>query len=398
MVEKANLDPHSFPIEPHGSDELVQQIIPSDQQREKEEELQEVPAVTLATSTFWDAQLIARGVYSPLTGFMDQDDYERVRGECRLKDGTVWSLPIVLPVPEHKVDEVRDASAIRLQDESGEPAGVLENPNLFKRNKKEEAENVYGTTEEDHPGVKNIYDESDWVASGTIQMYDRPLETGVQGGLQMWPLETREHMIERGWEQVVAFQTRNPMHRAHEYLVRCAMEITDGAMVHPLVGPTKGSDVPASVRMKCYQVVLNNYYPEERTLLNVFPAPMRYAGPREAIFHAICRKNYGCTHFIVGRDHAGVGDYYGTYEAQNFFSNFSDEELGITPLFFEFAFFCEICDGMATAKTCPHDAENHLFLSGTKVRQKLRNGESLPVEFTRTEVAEILMDHYQGGS
>jgi len=396
MVDQEPLNPHSFPIEPHGGDGLVQQVIPADKQQDVLNELEGAPEVMLETSTFWDAQLIARGVYSPLTGFMDADDYESVQRECRLSDGTVWSLPIVLPVPASDVDEVREASRVLLRDEQGEPAGLIEAPDLFERDKETEAERVYQTTEREHPGVRNIYDESDWAAAGTVRMFDRPLDTGVEGGLQMWPLETREHMIERGWERVVGFQTRNPMHRAHEYLVRCAMEITDGAMVHPLVGPTKGSDVPASVRMDCYQVVLNNYYPEDRTLLNVFPAPMRYAGPREAIFHAICRKNYGCTHFIVGRDHAGVGDYYGTYEAQNFFSNFSDEDLGITPLFFEFAFFCEICDGMATAKTCPHDADNHLFLSGTKVREKLRNGESLPIEFTRAEVAEILMDHYQG--
>ncbi len=396
MVDRDNLNPHTFPIKPHGADRLVQQIIPSDEKRDLLANLDGVPAVTLETSTFWDAQLIARGVYSPLTGFMNEEDYRRVQRECRLSDGTVWTLPIVLPVPESKLDAVGDASRVRLIDASGEPAGILEGPELFERNKETEAERVYQTTEREHPGVKNIYDEPDWAASGTVRMFDRPLETGVEGGLQMWPLETREHMLERGWERVVAFQTRNPMHRAHEYLVRCAMEITDGAMVHPLVGPTKGSDVPASVRMDCYQVVLNNYYPENRTLLNVFPAPMRYAGPREAIFHAICRKNYGCTHFIVGRDHAGVGDYYGTYEAQNFFSNFPDDDVGITPLFFEFAFFCKKCDGMATAKTCPHDADNHVFLSGTKVRQKLRDGESLPIEFTRREVADILMDHYQG--
>ncbi len=395
MTNQEQDNPHRNPIEAHGNGPLTQQVIPKDEEETLLGELQDVPSVQLDTAKFWDAQLIGRGVYSPLEGFMNEDDYHRVQEECRLENGTIWPIPIVLPVEEDRVDEIQQATRLQLNSPNGEPAGVLEIPEVFERNQQRECELVYQTTEREHPGVNNLLDEANYAVSGTVRVFDRPLDTGVEGGLQMWPLETRQYMIDQGWDQVVGFQTRNPMHRAHEYLVRCALEMMDATMVHPLVGPTKGSDVPATVRMKCYQAVLNNYYPNDRTLLNVFPAPMRYAGPREAVFHAVCRKNYGCTHFIVGRDHAGVGDYYGTYEAQNFISRFPDDDLGVTPLFFEFAFHCKKCEGMGTAKTCPHEPENHVFLSGTKVREKLRNGEDLPVEFTRKEVADILMEHYQ---
>ncbi len=383
-------------IAPHGGGTLVDRMC-----SESEEESflsQDAPEVSLSTRRFWDLQMIGHGVYSPLTGFLDEEDYTSVRDQCRLRDGTVWPFPITLPVDEEQKEAVRDASHVVLNGPGGTPAGVILDPDVFQRNLANEAKRVYQTEEREHPGVRNILDESSWVASGDVRVFDRSLEYGVSSEHQLWPDDTRTYFQKQDWNRIVGFQTRNPMHRAHEYLVKCAMEITDAVMVHPLVGPTKDSDVPATVRMKCYRTVLNNYYPEDRTFLNIFPAPMRYGGPREAVFHALCRKNYGCTHFIVGRDHAGVGDYYGTYEAQNFIDDFPEEDIGITPLFFEFAFFCSICDGMATAKTCPHDPENHLFLSGTKVREKLRNGEDLPVEFTRREVAEILMDHYQSES
>jgi len=343
-----------------------------------------------------DLEMLAVGALSPLTGFQSEADYHSVLDSMHLTNGLAWAIPVVLSVDEAQAHQLGGGGSVALLPAEGAaPIALLRVSGTFKRDKGKEAVKVYRTDDEAHPGVKAVYDSGDYCVAGDLEVISLPVHDDFQE-YRRTPAETRAEFAKRGWKTVVGFQTRNPIHRAHEYIQKCALEIVDGLLVHPLMGATKSDDVPPDVRMRCYEALFEGYYPKDRAMVSIFPAAMRYAGPREAIWHAICRKNYGCTHFIVGRDHAGVGSYYGTYDAQAIFEGFEPGELGITTLNFEHSFWCEACEGMASPKTCPHGEETRISLSGSKVREMLRNGERPPQEFSRPEVADILIAAMQG--
>ncbi|MFW6238918.1 MAG: sulfate adenylyltransferase [Halanaerobiales bacterium] len=378
-------------IEPHGG-ELVDRDVKGEKKQEILARVEKMPRLELDFDELNTVNNIATGLFSPLEGFMNEADYTGVVEDMHLTDGTVWTIPVVLGVSGEEAKELKEGRDVALYfEEDGEPYAVLHLEEKYGVDRKKEAKLVYGTTEGEHPGVAAVYDRDEVLLGGRVSLLRR-LKYDNFCQYRLTPAETRQKITDKGWETVVAFQTRNPIHRAHEYLQKCALEMVDGLYISPLVGRTKASDIPAGIRIKSYEVVMEELYPQERTMLVVFPAAMHYAGPREAVFHALCRQNYGCSHFIVGRDHAGVGDYYGTYEAQEIFNEFEPGEIGITPLKFEYAFYCKRCGGMASEKTCPHSGDEHIFLSGTKVRELLRNGERPPAEMTRPVVSDVLIE------
>lgn len=381
-------------IVPHGG-QLINRIATPAERAEFLAQADTLPRVTLDERATSDLVMIAIGGFSPLKGFMEQADYEKVVEEMYLTNGLPWSIPITLSVSEDVATPLKEGNWVRLDDQNGKFIGILELTQKYHYVKAHEAVNVYLTDEQKHPGVKVVYDQGPVNLAGPIWLLERESHP-LFPAYQIDPSESRKRFEELGWKTIVGFQTRNPIHRAHEYIQKCAMETVDGLFLHPLVGATKEDDIPADVRMRCYEIMLDRYYPKERVVLGINPSAMRYAGPREAIFHALIRKNYGCTHFIVGRDHAGVGDYYGTYDAQYIFDKFQPGELGIVPMMFEHAFYCKRTQQMATTKTSPSGPEERVHLSGTKVRELIRSGQLPPPEFSRPEVAAELIRAAQG--
>ncbi|WP_110985461.1 sulfate adenylyltransferase [Acaryochloris thomasi] len=387
---------HQDVIEAHGG-ELINRIASEAQRQEFLSKAEQLPSVQLDARATSDLEMIAIGGFSPLTGFMEQQDYEQVVHKMHLANGLPWSVPITLSVTEDIANPLEIGSLVRLNDPDGRFVGVLELTQKYAYDKKQEALQVYRTDEDKHPGVKVVYDQGGINLAGPVWLLERhphPLFPSYQ----IDPAQSRALFKEKGWRTVVGFQTRNPIHRAHEYIQKCALETVDGLFLHPLVGATKSDDIPAHIRMRCYEIMMEHYFPQDRVTLAINPAAMRYAGPREAIFHALVRKNYGCTHFIVGRDHAGVGDYYGTYDAQHIFDELDADAMGIVPMKFEHAFFCKKTESMATTKTSPSGPEDRIHLSGTKVREMLRRGELPPPQFSRPEVAKVLAEAMQSAA
>ncbi len=376
-------------IAPHGGT-LVNLIAPADKTAALQREAQSLMRIKLGEREQCDLELMAIGGFSPLTGFMGERDFHSVCDRMRLTAGLAWSVPIVCPVAKDVAERISVGQRVTLVDDKDRPLAVMTVQEKYAHDKKKECEQVFKTTDAAHPGVAVTMQQGDTCLGGPIEVI-APRHEPDFADYRKTPVQTRGAFAERGWKTVVAFQTRNPIHRAHEYITKCALEICDGLLVHPLVGQTQKGDIPADVRMRCYEALLGGYYSPKNSYLSVLPAAMRYAGPREAILHAIMRQNYGCTHFIVGRDHAGVGNYYGTYDAQKIFYEYQPGELAITPLRFENSFWCKRSGAMATDKTTNSTADERVSLSGTAVREMLAKGQRPPVEFTRPEIADILI-------
>ena len=382
-------------VPPHGG-ALKPLLLDETARNEETVRAASLPQVRITSMETSDIIMLAMGAFSPLDGFMGQADYRGVVKEMRMADGTLWPIPITLAVSQEQADGIAEGGDIALVDEeSGEVMATMTVNEKYTYDKAEEARQVYRTEDKAHPGVAKTYAQEEVYLGGPVKVLSEGPYPAQYGDSYGRPAETRAIFQDRGWNTVAAFQTRNPIHRSHEYCTKIAMEVCDGVLVHPLVGKLKAGDIPAETRMKCYEVLLDLYYPSDRVLLKVYPMEMRYGGPREAVLHAIFRQNYGCSHLIVGRDHAGVGNYYGPFDAQNIFDDLEPGALHIKPLKIDWTFWCYKCGAMASLKTCPHDKNDHCLISGTELRNMLSQGQKPPAEFSRPEVLDILKNFYK---
>jgi sulfate adenylyltransferase len=373
-------------IKPHGG-KLVDRVLSPERGTEAQAEVSGMLQLTISPNVVSEIQNIARGVFSPLEGFLNKAELESVVTKGYLPNGLAWTIPILLAVEESQASALQEGQTIALTDEIGTPLALLHLEEKYRFDKGKIARGVFATDDEKHPGVRMLFDNPDVFLAGEVDLLE-DIKTPYER-YDLSPKETRYLFQQKGWNTVVAFQTRNPPHRAHEYIQKCALEICDGLFINPVIGRKKPGDFTDELILKAYQTLIDDFYPQDRVVMSILPWQMRYAGPKEAIFHAIVRKNFGCTHHIIGRDHAGVGDYYDTYAAHRIFTDFPD--LGIQPLFFEHSFYCQACENMATAKTCPHEKDSWLSPSGTKIRGIITEGAQVAPEIMRPEIAEVLV-------
>jgi sulfate adenylyltransferase len=382
-------------VPPHASKTVKPLLLPETERAEELKRASMLKQVPLDSRTVSDIFMLAMGAYTPLDGFMGHDDW---RGSCldmKLANGVFWPIPITLPVNKALADSLRAEEEVALTDaSSGEILAVMEVREKYAIDKAIEAEHVYRTTDPKHPGVAKLLAQGDVNLAGRVMVLSEGEYPSKYPDLYIRPAESRAMFLERGWSRVAAFQTRNPMHRSHEHLVKIAVEVTDGVFIHQVLGKLKEGDIPAEVRTRAIQAMIDNYFRAGTVIQAGYPIEMRYAGPREALLHALIRQNFGCSHLIVGRDHAGVGDYYGPFDAHHIFDELWDGALHTEALKIDITFYCRKCFGMATAKTCPHGPEDHISISGTEQREMLINNADIPPEFSRPEVVAILKEYY----
>lgn len=382
-------------VNPHGGGPLKPLLIPEAERREELKRAQKLKKVPMTSRETSDVIMLAMGAYTPLDGFMGGADWKRVCAEMKTTSGLFWPIPITLSAAKDLADSIKEGEEVALVDaDSGEVMAILEVGEKYTIDKDFENQHVYRTTDPKHPGVQKVLEQGPVNLAGRIMALSEGEYPTKYKGLYMRPGESRALFAEKGWSRVAAFQTRNPMHRSHEHLVKIAVEVTDGVFIHQVLGKLKQGDIPAETRTKAIQAMIENYFVPGTVIQAGYPIEMRYGGPREALLHALIRQNFGCSHLIVGRDHAGVGDYYGPFDAQHIFDTLWPGALETKPLKIDITFYCKRCYGMATAKTCPHDKTNHVNISGTKQREMLSKGEAIPPEFSRPEVVRILQEYY----
>lgn len=386
-------------ISPHGSPELIELLLKGEELAEEKKKAEKLLRVNITSRETGDLIMMGIGGFTPLTGFMGYDDWKSVCSEMRMpsKNGLFWPIPVTVSCDKETADKIKIGDEVALySDEYDEIMATMKVEEKYKIDKEFECKHVYKTTDLEHPGVKMVMDQAEINLAGPVKVLSEATFPIEFKDVYQRPAESRKLFAEKGWKTIAALQLRNPMHRSHEYLAKIALEVSDGLYIHQLVGKLKPGDIPADVRVRCINVLVEKYFVKDTVIQGGYPLDMRYAGPREALLHALFRQNFGCTHMIIGRDHAGVGNYYGAFEAQDIFDELWEGALLCKPLKIDWTFWCYKCEGMASMKTCPHTKEDRLLLSGTMLRKSLSEGKEVPKEFSRPEVLEILREYYTG--